>query len=93
LNSHPGQYDGTNDSKNGYVEESDNSSPDNSSPLMMQTVQRPPLGSKSGSGTIQRSVSPAPMTGFVTGTSRMYPHSVHNASLFSDAHAPTAIRG
>ncbi|KFY36573.1 hypothetical protein V495_07772 [Pseudogymnoascus sp. VKM F-4514 (FW-929)] len=66
LNSHPGQYDGTNDSKNGYVEESDNSSPDNSSPLMMQTVQRPPLGSKSGSGTIQRSVSPAPMTGFVT---------------------------
>ncbi|KFZ19537.1 hypothetical protein V502_03598 [Pseudogymnoascus sp. VKM F-4520 (FW-2644)] len=66
LNSRPAQYDGTNDSNTGYVVESDTSSPDNSSPLMMQMVQRPALPSKSGSGTIQRSVSPAPMTGFVT---------------------------
>ncbi|OBT60975.1 hypothetical protein VE03_09636 [Pseudogymnoascus sp. 23342-1-I1] len=66
LNSRPAQYDGTNDSNTGYVVESDSSSPDNSSPLMMQMVQRPALPSRSGSGTIQRSVSPAPMTGFVT---------------------------
>ncbi|ELR05386.1 hypothetical protein VC83_05792 [Pseudogymnoascus destructans] len=93
LNSRPAQYDGTNDSNTGYVVESESSSPDNSSPLMMQMVQRPAMASRSGSGTIQRSVSPAPMTGFVTGTSRMYPYDAHNASVFNEAHTPTAIRG
>ncbi|KFY71943.1 hypothetical protein V499_07915 [Pseudogymnoascus sp. VKM F-103] len=65
-NSRPAQYDGNNDSNTGYVVDSETSSPDNSSPLMMQMVQRPAMASRSGSGTIQRSVSPAPMTGFVT---------------------------
>ncbi|KFY07498.1 hypothetical protein V492_07090 [Pseudogymnoascus sp. VKM F-4246] len=80
LNSRPAQYDGTNDSNTGYVVESDTSSPDNDSPLMMQMVQRPALPSKSGSGTVQRSVSPAPMTGFVTAKLMLRQQSEDNRS-------------
>lgn len=90
MNPPPGQYDGNDD---GYALESDTSSPDNSSPLMMQLIKRPST-SRTDSAASQRSTSPAPMTSFVTGTSPMYPYNMHSGSMFNnEAHTPTAIRG
>lgn len=81
-----GQFDGAND--DGYMLGSADSTAE-SSPLMMEhrssPVRSPPNG--------QRSTSPAPMTGFVTGTSPMYPYQIHGGFPFRDAHAATAIRG
>ncbi|CZT48670.1 related to GIP2 Glc7p-interacting protein [Rhynchosporium secalis] len=82
------QYDGSND--DGYVLASVDSTAD-SSPLMMQTI--PTLqDQKKASTQASRSASPAPMTGFVSGTSPMY-HNLHAGFSFHDAHTPTAIRG
>jgi hypothetical protein len=80
------QYDGSND--DGYILGSADSTADNS-PLMMEKKQSPP----STNSQITRSASPAPMTGFVTGTSPMYPHQMHGGFPFHDAYAATAIRG
>lgn len=80
-----GQYDGTNE--DGYILGSVDSSANNS-PVMME--KRSPPRTKV-STQASRSTSPAPMTGFVSGTSPMY-HNLH-AGFLHDAHAATAIRG
>jgi hypothetical protein len=82
-----GQYDGSND--DGYILGSAESTADNS-PLMME--KRSPPRTQKTSTQASRSASPAPMTGFVTGTSPMY-HNLHAGFPFHDAHTPTAIRG
>lgn len=82
-----GQFDGTND--DGYLLGSTESSSD-SSPLMMEKTLSP--RSQAQNSQTGRSASPAPMTGFVTGTSPMYPYQIHGFQL-PDAHAATAIRG
>ena len=84
-----GQYDGSND--DGYILGSNDSTADNS-PLMMEKKPLPPR-TQTASTQASRSASPAPMTGFVTGTSPMYPYNVHSGFPFHDAHAATAIRG
>jgi len=82
-----GQYDGTND--DGYVLGSADSTAD-SSPLMMERMPAPQ--SQKASTQASRSASPAPMTGFVSGTSPMY-HNLHAGFPFHDTHTATAIRG
>jgi hypothetical protein len=87
-----GQFDGTNDE--GYMLGSADSTADSTadnSPVMMEKKSTSPL--KSPIASSQRSASPAPMTGFVTGTSPMYPYQMHGGFPFHDAHAATAIRG
>jgi len=81
-----GQLDGTNDE--GYTLGSEESTAD-SSPVMMQQTSSPIKAPMQTS----RSTSPAPMTGFVTGTSSMYPYHMHGGFPFHDTHAATAIRG
>jgi len=83
------QYDGSHD--DGYILGSVDSST-NSSPSIMEKKQPPPR-TRSSSSQVSRSTSPAPMTGFATGTSPMYPHQNHGGFLFHDPHAATAIRG
>ncbi|PVH82468.1 carbohydrate-binding module family 21 protein [Cadophora sp. DSE1049] len=82
-----GQYDGTND--DGYVLGSADSTAD-SSPLMMERMSAPQ--SQKASTQASRSASPAPMTGFVSGTSPMY-QNLHAGFPFHDTHTATAIRG
>jgi hypothetical protein len=82
-----GQYDGSNE--DGYILDSTDSTANNS-PLMME--KRSPPRTQIASTQVARSASPAPMTGFVSGTSPMY-HNLHTGFLFHDTHAPTAIRG
>lgn len=83
-----GQYDGSNE--DGYILGSSDSSADNS-PLMMEKKASPPRTQKP-SAQASRSTSPAPMTGFVSGTSPMY-HNLHVGFPFNETHAATAIRG
>jgi hypothetical protein len=83
----PGQYDGAND--DGYILGSEDSTA-SSSPLMMER-QSPPKAQKA-STQASRSTSPAPMTGFVSGTSPVY-QNLHTGFPFLDAHTATAIRG
>ncbi len=82
-----GQYDGSND--DGYILGSADSTAE-SSPLMMEKLTSPP--SQKASTQASRSASPAPMTGFVSGTSPMY-HNLHAGFSFHDTHTATAIRG
>ncbi|TVY30104.1 Protein phosphatase regulatory subunit 3C [Lachnellula hyalina] len=82
-----GQYDGGND--DGYVLGSAESTAD-SSPLIMEKTSPP--RTQTASVRASRSTSPAPMTGFVTGTSSMY-HNMDNGFSFRDTHTATAIRG
>jgi len=81
-----GQFDGTND--DGYMLGSVDSTADNS-PVMMEKPASPIKAPMQTS----RSTSPAPMTGFVTGTSPMYPYHMDGGFPFHDTHAATAIRG
>lgn len=86
-----GQYDGSNE--DGYITGSVDSTADSSadsSPLMMEKKSPPHTQNTSTKAT--RSASPAPMTGFVSGTSPMY-HNLHTGFPFHDTHAATAIRG
>ncbi|KAL3424954.1 protein phosphatase regulator [Phlyctema vagabunda] len=88
----PGPYDGNNDDV--YVLGSVDSTASNS-PLMMQAPENKntlPRAQPQPSTQAARSASPAPMTGFATGTSPMY-HHLHGGFLFNEAHAATAIRG
>ncbi|RDW59869.1 hypothetical protein BP6252_12956 [Coleophoma cylindrospora] len=88
-----GQYDGNAD--DGYILGSADSTASNS-PLMMQPASETkpsPLRNQQQSSQASRSTSPAPMTGFVTGTSPMYPYQMTGGLLFNEAHTPTAIRG
>jgi hypothetical protein len=68
----------------------------NSSPAQqIQTVPRP-SAPRMDSGTVTqpgRSTSSTPMTGFVTGTSSMYPYNRLGGFPFNETHAATAIRG
>lgn len=82
-----GQYDGANDDV--YILGSADSTAE-SSPLMMERISAPQ--SQKASTQASRSASPAPMTGFVSGTSPMY-HNLHAGFPFHDAHTATAIRG
>lgn len=82
-----GQYDGANEE--GYILGSTDSTAE-SSPLMME--KRSPPRSQKASTQASRSASPAPMTGFISGTSPMY-HNLHAGFPFHDTHAATAIRG
>jgi len=86
-----GQFDGSTD--DGYPLGSAESTASNS-PITMMMEKRP---SQTRTPTVtsqaSRSTSPAPMTGFVTGTSSMYPYHVHGGFPFFDAHSATAIRG
>ena len=82
-----GQYDGSCDS---YVLGSVESS-NNSSPITMASVDRNPPRTQPPPQTSQSS-SPAPMTGFVTGTSPMYPYQRSEFPWY-DAHTATAIQG
>ncbi|CZR61430.1 related to GIP2 Glc7p-interacting protein [Phialocephala subalpina] len=82
-----GQFDGAND--DGYILGSVDSTADNS-PLMME--KRSPPRTQKASTQASRSASPAPMTGFVSGTSPMY-HNLHAGFPFHDTHTATAIRG
>jgi len=82
------QYDGSND--DGYLVASVDSTAE-SSPLMMERMPTPQT-QKKASTQASRSASPAPMTGFVSGTSPMY-HNLHAGFPFHDAHTATAIRG
>lgn len=93
LASRPTGYDGIAD--DGYVLDSETSSPEGNSPLMMQTLgpKKPAAINRSQSEVLPRSQSPAPMTGF-TGTSPMYPYYQHGGgSMFGDGLVPKAIRG
>lgn len=83
-----GQYDGSNE--DGYILGSSDSSSDNS-PLMMEKKASPPR-TQNPTVRASRSASPAPMTGFVSGTSPMY-HNLHVGFPFNETHAATAIRG
>ncbi len=86
-----GQYDGSND--DGYIVDSVDTTADStaeSSPLMME--KKSPPRTPSASTKASRSASPAPMTGFVSGTSPMY-HNLHVGFPFHETHAATAIRG
>lgn len=82
-----GQFDGANDDS--YLLGSVDSTAENS-PLMMEKKSSP---IKTPVQQTARSASPAPMTGFVTGTSPMYPYQMHGGFPFHDAHPATAIRG
>lgn len=86
-----GQYDGSND--DGYIADSVDTTADTtadstaeSSPVMMENK------SARASTKASRSASPAPMTGFVSGTSPMY-YDLHAGFPFYETHAATAIRG
>lgn len=85
-------YENFND--DGYALGSAESTASNS-PLMM--VEKKPSPPRSGMSSLQitRSTSPAPMTGFATGTSSMYPYpyQVYGGLPFQEAHSATAIRG
>ncbi|TVY46682.1 Protein phosphatase 1 regulatory subunit 3B [Lachnellula occidentalis] len=83
----PDQFDGSND--DGYVLGSTESTAD-SSPLMKEKTSPP--RTQTASVRASRSTSPAPMTGFVTGTSSMY-NNMDNGFTFRDTHTATAIRG
>lgn len=83
-----GQYDGSNDT--GYVLGSVESTAE-SSPVMAERETTPPRSQVTSMQT-SRSASPAPMTGFATGTSPMY-YSMHVGFPFHDTHTATAIRG
>lgn len=86
-----GQFDGNND--DGYLFGSVDTTASNS-PITMAPMDKRPSPKASGvspQGT--RSTSPAPMTGFVSGTSPMYSHHMHGGFSFNDTHAATAIRG
>jgi hypothetical protein len=86
-----GQYDGSNE--DGYMVGSPDSSADSTadnSPLMME--KKSPPRTQNASTKASRSASPAPMTGFVSGTSPMY-HHLRAGFPFHDTHAATAIRG
>ncbi|KAA8572168.1 hypothetical protein EYC84_002079 [Monilinia fructicola] len=86
-----GQFDGNND--DGYLFGSVDTTASNS-PITMAPMDKRPSPQASGvspQGT--RSTSPAPMTGFVSGTSPMYSHHMHGGFSFNDTHAATAIRG
>jgi hypothetical protein len=82
-----GQFDGANE--DGYILGSVDSTANNS-PVMME--KRSPPRTQKVSTQASRSASPAPMTGFVSGTSPMY-HNLHAGFPFHDTHAATAIRG
>jgi len=82
-----GQYDGSNE--DGYILDSADSTA-NSSPVMME--KRSPPRTQKASTQASRSASPAPMTGFISGTSPMY-RNLHAGFPFHDTHAATAIRG
>lgn len=86
-----GQYDGNND--DGYLFGSAESTASNSPITMAHIDSRPSPHSSGVSPQGTRSTSPAPMTGFVSGTSSMYPYHMHGGFSFNDAHAATAIRG
>jgi len=60
----------------------------------MQPQQRPSI-QRVDSAVQTRSVSPAPMAGFVSGTSPLYPRNMHGRFPFGEAHSATAtaIRG
>jgi len=83
-----GQFDGNND--DGYILGSVDSTADNS-PSMTEKNSSPPR-TQIANVQAPRSTSPAPMTGFVTGTSSMY-HNLHAGFPFHDTHTATAIRG
>ncbi|KAB8301634.1 hypothetical protein EYC80_003472 [Monilinia laxa] len=85
-----GQFDGNND--DGYLFGSVDTTASNSPITMAPMVQRPSPQSSGLSPQGTRSTSPAPMTGFVSGTSPMYSH-MHGGFPFNDTHAATAIRG
>jgi hypothetical protein len=82
------QYDGNDE---GYILGSSASTPNNS-PVISEKKQSPPRTQQISSQASQ-SASPAPMTGFVTGTSPMYLYNMHGGFPFNEAHAATAIRG
>lgn len=83
-----GQIDGGND---GYGLRSVSPSPPQiGSPL--QTVQASQPRSEQAD-RMARSNSPAPMTGFVTGTSPLYLYNAYAGFPFNEAHAAPAIRG
>ncbi|CAD6446838.1 0c2e6454-9b33-485b-853e-23f56a336a24 [Sclerotinia trifoliorum] len=84
-----GQYDGNND--DGYLFGSVDSTASNSPITMPHMNHRSSSHGASPEGT--RSTSPAPMTGFVSGTSPMYPYHMHGGFPFNDTHSATAIRG
>lgn len=94
LSSRPSQYDGNDDS---YALESTSPLPSaNSSPAQqIHTGHRPsPPRMDSGTGSpAARPASSAPMTGFVTSTSPMYPYNRLSGFPFNETHAATAIRG
>ena len=84
-----GKYDGG--IEDGYLLASADTTASNS-PQMVEKKASPPRAQMSNTQT-SRSVSPAPMTGFATGTSPMYLNHMHTGFPFRDAHTPTAIRG
>jgi hypothetical protein len=83
-----GQYDGSNE--DGYIFGSVDSTANNS-PLLTDKKPSPPRTQQTSTHA-SRSPSPAPMTGFVSGTSPMY-HNLHAGFPFHDTHTATAIRG
>jgi hypothetical protein len=86
-----GQYDGNND--DGYLFGSADSTASNS-PVTMTMDRKPsPTQTPTTTPSVIRSTSPAPMTGFVSGTSPMYPYHMHGGFSFHETHAATAIRG
>ncbi|KAI9733766.1 MAG: hypothetical protein M1818_007180 [Claussenomyces sp. TS43310] len=95
LGSRPVQYDGNND---GYVLRSESPSPQSiGSPVQPSTISHPPQRPsppRMDSGGVQaRSTSPAPTSGFITGTSPVYPIRMHGGFPFGEAYTATAIRG
>lgn len=93
MSSRPGQFDGT---EEGYTVDSAQSSilsSANSSPAeQIQNDQRP-SSPRMDSGAGASAPRSGPMTGFLTGTSPMYPYNRIGGFPFNETHAATAIRG
>jgi hypothetical protein len=92
LGTRSAQYDGNDD---GYILRSESPSPDQGSPLQIQMARNPTPRTESNTSKPEaaRSASPAPMTGFVTGTSPAYLNNMRGSFPFNEAYTATAIRG
>ena len=93
MSSRTSQYD---ENDEGYILDSAQSSTlssANSSPAQQTPKDRQPSLQRMDPGTGGPAARSAPMTGFVTGTSPMYPYNKIGGFPFNETHAATAIRG
>lgn len=93
VSSGPGQYDRNEESYNYDSTQSSTSSSSNSSPAQQIQIDQRPSPQRMDSGTGGPAARAVPMTGFVTGTSPMYPYNRLGGFPLNETYAATAIRG